>query len=85
MACEQLVSQDLTAENTNTKTELGIMLLGTAVLIIISSILISCWQIAKVSSVSPKVDSPLCVNFHQVSYIDIFRIKRFAKKQQTLP
>ena len=85
MACEQLVSQDLTAENTNAKTELGIMLLGTAVLIIISSILISCWQIAKVSSASPKVDSPLCANFHHVSYIDIFRIERFAKKQQTLP
>ena len=85
MACEQLVSQDLTAENTNAKTELGIMLLGTAVLIIISSILISCWQIAKVSSASPKVDSPLCAKFHHVSYIDIFRIERFAKKQQTLP
>ena len=86
MASEKLASLEIAAENTNAKTALGIMLLGTAVLIIISSILISCWQIAKVSSASPKVDSLiLCAKFHQVSYIDIFRIERFAKKQQTLP
>ena len=86
MASEKLASLEIAAENTNAKTALGIMLLGTAVLIIISSILISCWQIAKVSSASPKVNSLiLCAKFHHVSYIDIFRIERFAKKQQTLP
>ena len=55
MVAKKFVLQELAAENTNAKTPLGIMLLGTAMLIIISSIVISCWHIVKASSASSKV------------------------------
>ena len=68
MAAKKFVLQELAAENTNAKSPLGIMLLGTAMLIIISSIVISCWHIVKASSASSKVLS-FVLKIVEVSYV----------------